>query len=80
MESEGMERAMEVTLETTFSAEHIKSVHIAANLRCDDDTNVEVSVQYEEEQVSHGQSFTSDAEFHDAPSTRVEINYVEKCF
>ena len=74
-----MERTMEVTLETTFSAQPNKSVHIAASLRCDDDTHVELSVQYEE-QLSHGQSFTSDAEFHDAPSTRVDINYVEKCF
>ena len=77
MESEGEERRIEVTLETTFSAQHNKSVHIAANLRCDDDTHVELSVHYEDEHVNQ---FIRDVRLDIVPSTTLEITYVEQCF
>ena len=75
-----MERKMEVTLETTFSARPNGSLHIAANLRSDDDSRVELSIYHDEEHMSHGHLVTSDARFNEAPGTRMEINYVEKCF
>ena len=75
-----LRRSMDVTMETTFSSQSNKTVRIAANLRCDDNTHVEMSIYYEDEHVSHSQSFTSDAGFVDIPSTTVEIHSVEKCF
>ena len=80
MESEGEERRIEVTLKTTFSAQHNKSVHIAANLRCDDDTHVELSVHYEDEHVSCVNQFIREVRLDIVPSTTVEITYVEQCF
>ena len=71
---------MDVTLETTVSSQPNETVHIAANVRFVGDIHVELSIHYEDEHVSHSQSFTSDAGFLDIPSTTVEIHSVEKCF